>query len=428
MGKKIVISIVTIAIFIVLIITAFSWYLSLHSEKLSLVKVNTYDVTPKTNEPLKSWRPEIQKIGDKFYYAFNTGERFALVILDENFNQEGYLNLFSGDNAGYFPTDIRTSRDDKGNFWYAFENARRNKTALIEKCEQEKRCDINKNGIAIYSAISLIKIKTEAISGCVTSPELIQLVGENCFKGKHASDDPTPFFHNGRYYVLRRSHFSPVQNIIEYDSEFNELNRYIIDLSSFIGDNGVSQNTVVEIDGKLYLIGGVGIGKPIAPDSASSIYAFELAYDLNSASNSIKLTNYAGEFNTRVTSARYKDGILYITYLNNHQDDFSMYLEAFDVKNNFASLSRVRAFDWRENNIEVSGDKIYVAYVGDDYRLYLAEFEWRKGGSESEQTTNQVNAKQTLKQQNKDQTHPYCGDGICGPVEKEKGICPQDCQ
>src|SRR3989338_5344995 len=183
MSKKIIISIVTIAIFIALIITGISWYLNLHSEKLSLVKANTYDVTPDTNEPLKSWRPEIQKIGDKFYYAFNKGKKFALVILDENFKQEDYLNLFSGDNAGYFPTDIRTSKDDKGNFWYAFENARRNKTALIEKCKKENKCNINKNGLAIYFAASLIKSKTEATSGCVITPELIQLVGKNCFKG-----------------------------------------------------------------------------------------------------------------------------------------------------------------------------------------------------------------------------------------------------
>ena len=94
MSKKIIISIVTIAIFIALIITAIFWYVSLHSEKLSLVKANTYDVTPDTNEPLKSWRPEIQKIGDKFYYAFNKGKKFALVVLDENFEQEDYLELF----------------------------------------------------------------------------------------------------------------------------------------------------------------------------------------------------------------------------------------------------------------------------------------------------------------------------------------------
>ena len=427
MSKKIIFFTAIIGlIFIAAIITGISWYLNLYSGKLSLVKVNTYDVTPKTSEQLRSWRPEIQKIGDKFYYAFNKGENFALVILDENFKQEDYLDLFSGGNEGYFPTDIRTSKDDEGNFWYAFENARRNKTALIEKCEKENRCNINKNGLAIYSAASLIKSKTEAAQGCAFSVDILLEIGQGCFEGKLASDDPTPFFYNGRYYVLRRSHFSPVQNITEYDSEFNELNRYTIDLSSFIGDKGVSQNTVVEIDGRLYLIGGVGIGKPNAPDSTSSIYAFELARDLNSASTSIKLTDYAGEYNTRVTSARYKDGTLYITYLNNHQDDFSMYLEAFDAKNNFASLSRVRAFDWRENNIEVSGDKIYVAYVGDDYRLYLAEFEWRKGDSETKQITNQVNVKQPP-QQNKDQTRPYCGDGVCGPVEKEKSICPEDC-
>ena len=94
MSKKIIISIVTIAIFIAVIITAIFWYLSLHSEKLSLVKANTYDVTPDINEPLKSWRPEIQKMGDKFYYAFNKGKKFALVILDENLSRETILSFF----------------------------------------------------------------------------------------------------------------------------------------------------------------------------------------------------------------------------------------------------------------------------------------------------------------------------------------------
>ena len=441
MSKKLIFFTIIISlIFIAVIITGISWYLNLHSGKLSLVKVNTYDVTPKTSEPLRSWRPEIQKIGDKFYYAFNKGEKFALVILDENFEQEDYLDLFSGDNEGYFPTDIRTSKDDNGNFWYAFESARRNKTALIEKCKKENKCNINKNGLAIYSAASLIKSKTEAIQGCAFSVDILLEIGPDCFKGKLASDDPTPFFYNGKYYVLRRSHFSPVQNITEYDSEFNELNRYTVDLSSFIGDNSVSQNTVVEIEGKLYLIGGVGIGAPNIADSTSSIYAFELASDLSSAVRMIQLTAYEGEYDTVVISARYFDGKLYISYFNSKQSDYMIYLEAFDVKNNFASLDRVKVYKWGTNNLEVSGDKIYVAYVGDDYRLYLAEFEWGEEDSESEQTTNQVNAKQPPKgaqggqqqvkqppQQNQNEAHPYCGDGVCGPVEKEKGTCPEDC-
>ena len=27
-----------------------------------------------------------------------------------------------------------------------------------------------------------------------------------------------------------------------------------------------------------------------------------------------------------------------------------------------------------------------------------------------------------------DGSTPYCGDGICGPVEKKGGFCPQDCE
>ncbi|MEK6959458.1 MAG: hypothetical protein AABW59_05440 [archaeon] len=339
-------------------------------------EINSYDVTPEglTNP----WRPEIQKIGDKWYYAFNKQKQFAMLILDEQFEQLEYLDIFSGTVAGYSPTDIRSAKDDSGNFWYAFETASTG-TSFADSWASKKTCELNTDSLALYSGKELVQTKSQFAYGCVLNPDTVKIAGESSFVDKPASDDPTPFFYNGNYYVLNRHYKSPNQTIREFDSEFNIINTYSPSIADFVGNNPITQNTVLEINGDLYLIGGVQIGSPGQAGSSTKIDAFKFASDLNSFTKMISLTNHPDEADTRVTAARVLGEKLFISYQNHLVDNFAIYLEAFDIENNFASLGRTLVTDEQtppdsHNSIEVADDNIYIAYIAPGGKMMVKEY------------------------------------------------------
>jgi hypothetical protein len=350
----------------------------------SLVEIKTYEIIPQGIQVQMAWRPEINKIGDDFYYAFNKGDKerggFALVVLDQNFRQKKAVNLFSGEDKNYFPTDLRTAKDDKGNFWYAFETAKINGAQeIIENCRKQNNCEINRDNVALYNGTDLDKTKTPFVSGCVVMPAIIAQFGEKCYTDKPLSDDPAPFFYQKKHYVLTRYAMSPRIVIREFNDNLDVVNQYDFNLPL---QPSTAADTVAEIEGKLYILASVGKGTPNSPDSSSAIYAFELAPDFSSVTNTIKLVNYPGEMDMRVTSARYEDGKLFFSYQNNKQGSFGIYLEAFDARNNFSSISRVKVTDQLvqdgHNSVEISGNKIYVAYVNANENLAIAEFELKQ--------------------------------------------------
>ena len=343
-----------------------------------LALTNTYDVTPAVLS--LPWRTEIQRIGDKFYVMFNKDKvgigGFALIVLDNNFKQINYLDMHSGD-SNYDPTDLRTFKDDKGHLFYAFENSIKTANhALITK-----DCKFNKDGIVIYDAasLSLLKNNGEILWGCVKNLDTTQVLAPKDFYNKEASDDPTPFYYNGKYYVLNRAAGGPLMNIREFNSNLVETNHKTINMTPYISNlagstNTISQNTVVEINGKLYLIAGVY--------GTSTLYAFQLSSDFSSViGEPIKLVNYAGEGDTGPRSSRYSNGILYVTYAAYVSQQLKgVYLEAFDSANNFASLGRVLVSDetkMPEVSLEVSDNKAYVSYsLNLPGKILISRFEW----------------------------------------------------
>ena len=172
---------------------------------------------------------------------------------------------------------------------------------------------------------------------------------------------------------------SPNQTIREFDSEFNIINTYSPSIADFVGNNPITQNTVLEINGDLYLIGGVQIGSPGQAGSSTKIDAFKFASDLNSFTKMISLTNHPDEADTRVTAARVLGEKLFISYQNHLVDNFAIYLEAFDIENNFASLGRTLVTDEQtppdsHNSIEVADDNIYIAYIAPGGKMMVKEY------------------------------------------------------
>ena len=357
---------------------------NISGKKLTFIK--TYDITP-GGLIYNPWRMNIEKIKDKFYVMFNKGgiSGFALIVLDNNFKQLNYLDMYSRDpnysGDAKAPTDLRTFKDDNNNLFYAYENS-----VQVTKPELvTDDCEFNKDGVVLFdtTSLKLLKNNDEIIWGCVKTSETVKILKETDFYNKPATDDPTPFYYNGKYYVLNRAAGGPLLNITELDNNLIEKNHKTIDLTPYIENipgstNSLSPNTIVEIDNKIYLISGVY--------GTNSIYILQLASDFSSAVGSaIKLTDHP-EPSSGPRSSRYSNGILYVTYAAYNSNKAAcktncqtIYVEAFDPANKFASLGR--AFVTNEAKrpevaLEISNNKVYVAYDLPS-QILIAEFEWK---------------------------------------------------
>ena len=141
----------------------------------------------------------------------------------------------------------------------------------------------------------------------------------------------------------------------------------------------------MNIDNQIYLIGGLYKGAPVKSNSNSDIYAIPLSNDLHSISgDKIALVADPNEYFTKVTSAKYVDGKLYINYVKAGNGQFQ-HLGVFDVENGFALLAKIQFQDesvmYNHSSIEVLGNRVYVLYQGndaDEIPLILGKiFEWQ---------------------------------------------------
>lgn len=304
-------------------------------------------------------RPDVTEIGGKLYLAYKgvispKDDGFKAVILDESLNVvKPSMNIAPRDES-IWVTDIRVATDNQNNFWYAYESV-----------FGEAGCGNHLVNAAIYNGdINLKTEKTNLSTGCATGPARLKIPQEQIKENMQAADDPTPFFHNNKYYVLSRAWDGPVNHMRVYDNKFNQLDYYTVSISgSFNEDDMLSQNAMVDIEGRIYVVGGIHNGPPI--DKAQSyIAAIPLSNDLKSINGKpIRLTSYK-EYDTRVTAAKYKDGILYVNY---HDLGNSLqFFEAFDVRNNFVSLGRAKFQDGLvgdgHSSFAIMGNKIYLFY------------------------------------------------------------------
>ena len=82
---------------------------------------------------------------------------------------------------------------------------------------------------------------------------------------------------------------------------------------------------------------------------------------------------------------------------------------------------KLEGSDW--GNVEVVRNGTGNIYVYKFYRKDLGKSIYVAWQDDSEEATDET----TWKPESEGDVKGKCGDGICGPVEEEKGICPEDC-
>ena len=315
------------------------------------------------------FRPEIIAVNDRLFAAWTIkgGSKYQLVELNDDLNQKGgVFDIYSYRTS----IDIRLATDGS-NLWYAFQSLAKQDAA---DCNSIFLC-MAKYDIS-GSAPSLANTKLDIAAGCPFDNRNLRNYPQN----PELVDDPTPVFYDGKYVVLTRAWKGTVQHIRTFDQGFNLLEDFTLDLNPLItGNEFLSQNALVDIDGKPYIIGGLGTL------ADSSIYAIPLSEDLRSVSGeAIPLVKEDGVKFSKTTSAKYVDGKLYINYAKSEGTESFQYLGVFDVKNGFSPLYNIqfqnKSVNANHSAIEVIGNRVYVIYQEDqkdNYDLLMQAFEWK---------------------------------------------------
>jgi len=173
--------------------------------------------------------------------------------LDLTLIENSDMELFSGYHD--FSVDIRVSKANN-NLWYAFED---NKfTGDVG--------DIHfLNGAWYSESNNLIGQQTDIATGILTTiPEAFSVNPADVPLNPEAVDDPTPFWHNNSYYIFTRAwsgfveEFTPnsKHHIRVFNDSFEKTDDFMLDFSTIIPGKTLSQNTLIDIDSQVYLIGG----------------------------------------------------------------------------------------------------------------------------------------------------------------------------
>ena len=345
----------------------------------ALVQIDAQNVTPIGRN---GFRPDVVTIQDTLYLAYNdaAARGFRLIRLREDLTTvEPVVDLYSARAPIDFPTDIRVAAGAPNTFWSAFETVVPDATSTA--------CDERWVNAAIYDAAgaepSLSASAVDLITGC---PPPNAGASRALIYNNPVADDPTPFYHQGSYYVMARSAMGPMLHFHSYDAALQETENFIVDLEPTIGDQNISQNTLISIEGQVYLIAGVASGPPVIPTSTSQLLAIPLAADLRSVAGAVvELLTDPTQYNTRSTSAIYDDGRLYTNGLDSWADagdgttTTAGYLHVFDVAGGFSVLERIEiergsSVD-SHSSLAIIGGKVYVFYQGEGQQLLVKVFE-----------------------------------------------------
>ena len=350
--------------------------------------LKTIDITQKLSpEPNMNGvgRPDVVSIGDELYLAYSilTERNHHLVRikpnLDLTFIDSTPLELFSGYHD--FSIDIRVSKANN-RLWYAFED---NKFGEVLE-------DTHFLNVAWYNDLNnLIAQQTDIAVGLLTTmPDAFSVnPNEISLSTPEATDDPTPFYHNNSYYVFTRAWSGWIDefttnskhHIRVFDESFNKIDDFILDLSSITPNKTLSQNTLIDIDNQIYLIGGF-YNKRNDIQGGSAIYAIPLADDLKTPNgDKIVLLDDAGKWFHKTTAAKMYNEYLYILYSELLSGASTQNIAIFDVNNNFnlinsIEVSRATPGEITANHatFEIINDKLYIFYPEVGERIFVKIF------------------------------------------------------
>ena len=331
-------------------------------------------------------RPDVIAIEDELYLAYGilTKRNHHLVImkpdLDSTFIYDSPLELFSGYHD--FSVDIRVSKANN-QLWYAFEDN-------IFNANVGEKHFLN---AAWYSETnSLIGQQIDIAIGITTGiPEAFLVDPGDVPPNPEAADDPTPLWHNNSYYIFTRAwsgwieEFTPNSNhhVRVFNEIFEKTDDFILDLSTIIPSKTLSQNTLIKIDGQIFLIGGFYDARDDIP-GGSSIYAIPLSDDLRSTvGEKIPLLVEPGRWFYKVTAARMYKGKLLINYQEFLSGDSSQNIAVIDVENGYELLTTIEISTEplgggeifaNHTTFEILNDRLYVFYPEAGMRIYAKIF------------------------------------------------------
>ncbi len=337
----------------------------------SLTLLNTIDISPILSpNGDRVGRPDVVAIGDTLYLAYGilTERNFHLIKLKSDLEltpiDGSVLELFSG--CHDFSVDIRVSQANQ-RLWYAFEDNKWN--AAVDSTHFL-------NAAWYSSTNTLVAEQTDIATGISTGiPEGFQINQNDVPLNPEAVDDPTPLWHNNSYYIFTRAwsgwidEFTPVSNhhVRVFNEIFEKTDDFMVDFSTVLPGKSLSQNTLVDINGQIYLIGGFYSARNDIP-AGSSVFAVPLADDLKTTvGDAIPILVEPGKWFHKTTAAIMNNGNLYFNYQELIPGGNTQNLAIIDVSNSFELLSTI------EISRDLSGEIIasHVTFEIVDDRLYI---------------------------------------------------------
>ncbi len=347
--------------------------------------INTVDISSILS-PDGVGRPDVIGIEDTLYLAYGilTERNHHLVKLKADTNLTvlsiSPIELFSGYHD--FSVDIRVSKANN-NFWYAFEDNEWN--AEIDSSHFLNAAWYSENG-------TLIGQQTDIATGITTCiPQAFSVNPDDVPPNPEACDDPTPFWHNNMYYIFTRAwsgwipEFTPNSNhhVRVFNKNFESIDHFMLDLSTVIPGKSLSQNTIIEINNQILLIGGFYNARNDVR-GGSSIYAIPLSDNLTSTINvAIPLLTEAGSWFHKVTTARVYNEMLFINYQEYVDGNNKQKIAIFDIGNSYELITTLEISCFPLNgegvtanhtSFEILNDMLFVFYPELNQRIFTKIF------------------------------------------------------
>ena len=357
-------------------------------DETSYTLLNTIDISQILSPNGKGvGRPDVIAIGNELYLVYGIirvrNHHLIRLEADSDLNpiDSTPIELYSGTHD--FSIDLRVSKANN-KLWYAYEDN-------LFKGDVDKAHFLN---AAWFSeSIDLIGQQNDIATGVKTTiPSAFEVDPSAVPANPEAVDDPTPFWHNNSYYIFTRAwsgwieEFTPNSNhhVRVFNESFEKTDDFMLDLSTIIPGKTLSQNTLIDIKGQVYLIGGF-YNMRMDVEGGSYVYAIPLADDLKTAvGEKIPLLTEASEWFHKVTSARVYEGKLFICHQHYYDGYDTQNIAIFDIENNYELIKNIEVSKFKlgegkgvgANHItfEILNDMLFVFYPESKLRIFAKIF------------------------------------------------------
>ena len=341
-----------------------------------LTEIQDKDITP---SGVRAVRPDAVSLNGRFYVGYTQvkpAQAFGMLTLDQDLNLLDSRQIIP---SSLFMTDLRVAAAPSENYlWCPSET-------VIKKTPQNP--DVTEANFANWARFS-VNSGLPVLKRRSSTPAATRLGGPAPGSGGEIMDDPTPFFHNGKYYLGTRTQGAPVLPFYVFDAALNKVDEFHLDLGGAL-DPGMAMAvySLLEIQGKVWLIGGVDNNLPADhPDMGIGIaylVAIPLSDDLKSYLSPRVVLSQTQDYQEYVAGARYSQGKLFIAHniLSRTMGGATQArLKMFDVAQNFKLLDEAlidNAVYQGDDHVtlEIAQGRIHVFYPTPQNTLRVKVFQ-----------------------------------------------------